>query len=129
MPSRESRLPQDWFQKAKADLETVELLLAHGGDIQIAASHIQQALEKYLKGYLISKGWRLKRLHDLAALLDDAVAYDPGLERFRPACEEITAYHIQVRYPFFTEGPSREDVEASLVQAKDLVKKIVSGVK
>ncbi len=125
MPVRGSRLPQGWFKKGKADLETAELLLAHGGDVQIAAFHIQQALEKYLKGYLISKGWRLKRIHDLAALLDDAVVYNPGLEPFRPACEEITAYYVQARYPFFSEGPSREDVEASLAQAKGLIEKIL----
>lgn len=56
MKDKESRLPQDWFRKGEADIRTAEILLNHGGDPEIAASHLQQALEKYLKGYLLSKG-------------------------------------------------------------------------
>ncbi|MHA1263183.1 MAG: hypothetical protein ACTSSA_14060 [Candidatus Freyarchaeota archaeon] len=32
MQDEESRLPQDWFKKAEADIQTVEILLTHGVD-------------------------------------------------------------------------------------------------
>ncbi|MHA1263182.1 MAG: hypothetical protein ACTSSA_14055 [Candidatus Freyarchaeota archaeon] len=31
-----------------------------------------------MKGYLLSKGWQLERIHDLAVLLDEAVKYKKG---------------------------------------------------
>lgn len=52
MHGRESRLPADWFARAEADIEATEILLAHGGDTGLAGMHVQQAIEKYLKGYL-----------------------------------------------------------------------------
>ena len=60
----ESRLPHDWFDKASKDLRRVEILLATE-DVEGAGFHLQQAAEKYLKGYLLGKGWPLRRIHDL----------------------------------------------------------------
>ncbi len=118
MQDEESRLPQGWFKKGEADIRTVEILLTHGGDLEIAVSHLQQALEKYLKGYLFSKGWQLQRIHDLAILLDEAVKFKTELEQFRDFLEEVTAYYFQSRYPFQTKGPKKEEVEKALSQTK-----------
>jgi hypothetical protein len=41
MPAKESLVPQEWFRKADADVHTIDILLAHGGDIEVAAMHIQ----------------------------------------------------------------------------------------
>jgi HEPN domain-containing protein len=83
MPGKESLAPQDWFRKADADIQTVEILLSHGGNMEVAAMHIQQTVEKYLKGYLLSTGWELDRIHDLPALLDEAVARSNAFEQYR----------------------------------------------
>jgi len=40
MPDRESRYPQDWFRKAKKDLERVSRRLK-GKDIEDASIHLQ----------------------------------------------------------------------------------------
>ena len=61
---RESLLSEDWFDKAAQDMRRVEILLA-ADDVEGAGFHLQQAAEKYLKGYLLGKGWALKRTHDL----------------------------------------------------------------
>lgn len=79
---KESLYPQDWMRTADADFRRVSKRLAEG-DIEDAAFHLQQAMEKYLKGFLLSKGWKLKKIHDLEALLDDAVRYLQALEPFR----------------------------------------------
>jgi len=72
---RESFLPQDWHAMAALDIRRSEILLVYD-DPGGAAFHLQQALEKYLKGYLIGKGWKLERTHDLEELLDHAVDYE-----------------------------------------------------
>lgn len=122
---RESSVPRDWFRKGDSDIRTVELLLDHGGDLEIAASHIQQAIEKYLKGFLLSRGWKLKKTHDLVELMDYAVEYNEELCVFLDMCMEYTAFYFEARYPFFREGPSKKEVEKALIQTKRFVAEIL----
>ncbi len=82
MPDRESQYPEDWFRIAEQDLRRVGKRLAES-DNEDAAFRLQQAVEKYLKGFLLAHGWRLKRTHDVSALLTEPVRYDRRLERFR----------------------------------------------
>lgn len=49
-------------------------------------------VEKFFKAFLLSKGWQLRRIHNLDALLDDAIMYDSSLERFHHVCQKITAF-------------------------------------
>lgn len=120
MAEKESRYPEDWVARAAKDLKRVSPRLQEE-DIEEAAVHLQQAIEKYLKGYLISKGWRLKPTHDLELLLDEAVKFNSNLERFRDLCLEVTPYYIQERYPFFITEPSSEEIRQLLDLTKELV--------
>lgn len=52
--AKESRLPKDWFAKAAQDMRRVDALLAIN-DEEGAGFHLQQAAEKYLKGYLFTR--------------------------------------------------------------------------
>lgn len=49
------------------------------GDADGAGFFLQQALEKYLKAFLLSQGWKLKKVHTLQSLLDEAAAFMPDL--------------------------------------------------
>ena len=124
MSDRESLFPHDWLSKAEADMQTTEILLAHAGDMGIAAMHVQQAVEKFLKGYLLSRGWTLERIHDLPVLLDEAVKHTPELEAFRTLCEEVTVFYFVARYPFPVTPPAREEVEDIFRLAQDLARRI-----
>ena len=126
MPGKESLVPQDWFHKADADVQTVGILLAHGGNMEVAAMHIQQAVEKYLKGYLLVTGWELDRIHDLPALLDEAVARNAAYDQFREFCETVNAFYFEARYPFMVEPPSEEEVRNFLEQTKQLIEFILA---
>jgi HEPN domain-containing protein len=128
MLDRESLLPDDWFARARTDIQAAEILLAHGGDPGTAGLHVQQAIEKYLKGYLLSKGWTLERIHDLAALLDEAVKHFPRLEAYYALCEEVTAFYFEARYPFPVEPPIREEVEVLLHRAQELARQIEEAI-
>ncbi len=120
----ESLYPGDWLRIAEKDLRRVERMLATG-DPEAAGFYLQQAVEKFLKAFLLSKGWELKRIHDLEALLNQALAYDVSLEEFRPACQRITAFYFVERYPFVVEmGPAEEDVRVSLEQVSELIERL-----
>jgi HEPN domain-containing protein len=74
-------------------------------------------MKRSIKAFLLSKGWKLERIHDLEALLNDALAYDPSLEEFRSACQKITAFYFVERYPFVTgTGLTENDVRSSWEQ-------------
>src|SRR5262245_1591709 len=98
MPSRDSLYPQDWFRIGEKDLKRAEHLLAID-DAEGAGYHLQQAVEKYLKGFLLYKGWRLKRVHDLEVLLNDALKYEKTLEKYRNLLQKVTGYYVIDRYP------------------------------
>ena len=124
MPAEESRYPADWLRLAEKDLKRVARAL-RDDDPELAGFCLQQAVEKFLKAFLLANGWKLKRIHDLGRLLDEARTYDPDLSRFRNLCQRITDYYVVERYPLIPDaGPSIEEVQRSLEAARDLVEKI-----
>lgn len=84
-----------------------------------------QALEKYLKGYLISHGWELRKTHDLRLLVDKAADFDPSFAQFLDLAHRMTAHYLEDRYP--PGGPrayAREEIAAMLAQTEKLVNEI-----
>ncbi|MCK5558975.1 MAG: HEPN domain-containing protein, partial [Thermoplasmata archaeon] len=72
-------LVNEWLERANHDFQVAKLLFKENHYFDIALFHIHQAVEKYLKGYLIHNGWRLKKIHDLELLITEAVNFDTEL--------------------------------------------------
>ena len=124
MRPEESCNPDDWFRIGNKDLDRVKILLSHG-DLEGAGFNLQQAVEKYLKGYLLSKGWKLRRIHDLEALVNDAIVHEESFEEFRAACQKITDYYVEERYPFMVVSQlTVEELKESLAFAERIIAKI-----
>jgi HEPN domain-containing protein len=114
MASGESSYPQDWLRIAERDLTRVARSL-RDEDPAAGGYFLQQAVEKLLKAFLLSKGWRLRRIHDLEALLDDAVKYDVRFEEYRSLCQQATGYYLVERYPLGSgASPSVGEVREAL---------------
>jgi HEPN domain-containing protein len=100
-------------------------MLLDSHDPALAGFCLEQAVEKFLKAFLLSKGWILRRVHNLEAFLDDAIVYDPSLEAFRDVCQKITAYYSIERYPYVLDsGITEEDVRTSRQQVTALIDKL-----
>jgi len=124
MEREESLYPADWLRIAAKDLNRVETMLA-AHDPGAAGFFLQQAVEKFLKAFLLSRGWQLRRIHNLDALLDDAVSYDASLEQFRPVCQKITAFYFLERYPLLVDaGATEEDVRTSLEDIQGFIQRL-----
>jgi len=124
MRDKESPLPKDWFHKGNLDMKRAGILLEND-DPEGAAFHLQQALEKYLKGYLIGQGWKLQRIHDLEDLLDYAADYSAEFEAYRNLCQEVTEYYIEERYPFLMSSAlNKDEVGLKIEKAKEFIVKI-----
>lgn len=124
----ESRHPEDWLERAYRDLNRVRVLL-DVGDSEGAGFHLQQALEKALKAFLLNQGILPRRTHDLVVLLNEAVSHMPELESFRELCEVANGFYIPQRYPFlFVSPPEREELEEFLSQATVLLQAIRTAI-
>lgn len=118
---KESRLPRDWFEKARKDLRRVEVLLADD-DIEGAGFHLQQAAEKYLKGYLLGKGWSLKHTHDLEILLNEAMTHDDQFQNYLDVCIMVREFYVEERYPFIgSPPPARHELEEALDATREMI--------
>jgi HEPN domain-containing protein len=118
----DSTLPAEWFAQGDLDVQAAEILLSQNGPLAIVAFHLQQTIEKYLKGYLLSTGWPLRRIHDLETLLREAIVQDADFARFLAACQKITEYYIEARYPIGVITPLRRaDLQADLNTARALI--------
>jgi HEPN domain-containing protein len=127
MPREASRYAGDGLRLAERDGARVGRLLDQDDPAQ-AGCCLQQAVEKFLKAFLLSQGWQLKRIHHLDVLLDDAVTYDASQENFRSVCQKITAFYFVERYPFVIDtGITVEDVRSAFEQVKGLIEKLRRG--
>ena len=124
MDDRESGRPQDWFRIGDKEIKRAQYLL-DGDDLEGAAFNVQQALEKYLKGHLLSRGWELRRIHNLETLINETVRYDPSFEKYRYDCQKITKYYFIERYPLMISlDLTADEVRESLHKAKEIIEKI-----
>ena len=113
--------PKEWKKIARKDWERVERNL-RDDDAEAAGFYLQQALEKYLKAFLLQYGWKLKKIHTLHTLLNYAVVYKPELESFRQLCQKVSGYYIIDRYPLFAaSGLTSADVQTDLEEAKRFI--------
>lgn len=124
MRLEESQYPRDWRRIAEKDWRRMgQALIVQ--DAEEAGFWLQQAVEKYLKAFLLSKGWALRRIHDLEVLLNEATTYMPAFDRFSSACRKITGYYLTERYPF-VEEPSLEIEEVS--RSRDEILELVQVI-
>lgn len=122
MPGPESTLPADWLAQGDQDLDAAEILLNQNGPLPIVAFLLQQTVEKYLKGYLLSQAWSLRRIHDLEILIQEAISRDIDFAPFLSTCQQITEYYIESRYPVgVTTVLVRTTVENDYLTVKALV--------
>lgn len=115
----------EWFERGRHDIETAQLLYDERGYTDSIAIHIQQALEKYLKGYLVLHGKRYPKAHELDVLLNHISTVDDSLDGYLDLCEKATLYYTEDRYP---PGPpveyGYEEIKADLDRAREMIEKI-----
>ncbi|MBI2304150.1 MAG: HEPN domain-containing protein [Chloroflexi bacterium] len=128
MPDK-GKAVSEWLARGDNDVQTARLAFRASAPTGTIAILIQQAAEKYLKGYLLSRGWRLKKTHDLRELVDRAIEYDATFNDYLDMARRLTAYYLEDRYP---PGPPadypREEIAEILAQAERLIARIREAV-
>jgi HEPN domain-containing protein len=91
--------PADWFYLAQDRLKIADLAWQREGLTPAGVELLQEAVERYLKGYLVSQGWRLVKTHDLERLVSEAAAYDPKFQQFALLADELNRDFFTQHYP------------------------------
>jgi HEPN domain-containing protein len=90
---------------------------------------LQQAVEKFLKAFLLSCGVTIRRIHILDVLLTDAISSEPTFAQYRLACQKITSFYMLDRYPTLTDvGTTEQIVRDSHRDVQRLIKQIRADI-
>jgi HEPN domain-containing protein len=97
------KLTAEWVRKAEADIEIAKIAIHDKPALNDPVCfHCQQAIEKYLKGFLQELGQAFPYTHDLDTLLDLLLPYDATLKKLRRGLSLVTQYAVDYRYPGVT---------------------------
>ena len=90
----------EWINIAGEDFNAAQILNeAVRKPYEIICYHCAQAAEKYLKGYLVSKGIEPKKTHDLRLLFDYCVELDANYNVIIAECAFLNNFASDIRYP------------------------------
>jgi len=91
---------RQWLSFAKGDLAVAEHEMQRPDPVHHTVCFLSQsAAEKFLKGFLISRGWSLEKTHDLVQLLGWCAEYDAGVARMITEGALLNEYIVAGRYP------------------------------
>jgi HEPN domain-containing protein len=93
------RDPTDWFAFAEERLRGVDVLEKSEGVTALGIEALQESIERYLKGFLVAKGWKLVKTHDLERLVREASQFDSRFQVFMPFAIELTEDFFAQHYP------------------------------
>lgn len=99
MKKNDSTNYKAWLEKGQHDLDDAIKLLDCGGHTDSICFHCQQAVEKYLKGYLVFKRINPRGIHHLEELSKDCSKFNKEFLNFLDDCLILTRYYIETRYP------------------------------
>jgi HEPN domain-containing protein len=91
----------EWVAKAEGDFAMMarECQVQKDPNYDGICFHAQQCAEKYLKARLCEADISFSKIHDLVALLEQALGVEPGWEAFREDLAYLSDFSVTFRYP------------------------------
>ena len=112
---------KQWIIKGDHDLGTAKITYLHIPEyMDTVTFHCQQAVEKYLKAFLVYHSTSFRHTHDLIYLLDLITTIDIEFEKFYDIVSELQGYAVEIRYPEEVIFLSKEKVENAIAIAKNV---------
>ena len=109
-----------WIEKADHDLGTAQITYLHIPEYRdTIAFHCQQAVEKYLKSYLLFLDIPLKRTHNLTFLLGLISEKEKVTNEVYDKAAELEDFAVEIRYPETIIELTDEDIENAIQIAND----------
>ena len=112
---------QQWKEIADTDLTHADKSSKNFWPVSyaIVCFHCQQAVEKYLKWFLVLHDIEPPKNHDLAELVKLCEPMEPKFSSILDKCSVLTKYAVRFRYPH--EYPvEKQDMDIALEYAKTI---------
>jgi HEPN domain-containing protein len=98
MTPEEKTYVKKWFEVADHDIENARMIIEINPTIlDIACFHCQQAVEKYLKAFLVYKKIEFEKIHDVVVLQKQCQDVEKEFAEF--ALKPLNDYAVRNRYP------------------------------
>jgi len=129
-PANHKKLAQEWF-----DIGHNEFGFAKAGFENFKAFYpqicfqCQQAVEKYLKGFLVYHRKRFPKIHDLTELAKLCAKIDKGFLKFLKETDILGQYYLTSRYPLEYREAGRKEAGEALEIAKKIIIFVKNKVK
>lgn len=129
MPKVEEPGYEEWVEKAENDFKAAKMLLGNKKLTETAAFHLHQAIEKYLKAFLVYHQIYFPKVHNLVKLADLASQKTKQLAKFSKIFEDLDGLYIPSRYPFGQPPPSLTELKKFYREAESVTNFIQSQLK
>lgn len=123
--------PKVWIRFAEGDFAVAQREMESELPVYHTICFLcQSAAEKFLKGYLISAGWKLEKTHDIVELLGYCARYDRELGTMIAEGAILNEYVVAGRYPgdVFSEPIDREAAEEALGAVQQIRSRVIDLV-
>lgn len=122
---------EKWLKKAESDLKTAKILFDSKEVItESVCFHCQQAVEKYLKAFLVFNKKEFRKTHIIAELLKLSIDLDNDFNKLKELnIQSLTIYAVEVRYPDDFYIPSLEEAQEALSLAEKTKEFVIKKLK
>jgi HEPN domain-containing protein len=105
-----------WLKKANSDIKICIHEIQHEDPVtDVICFHAQQAVEKYLKAYLIYNDKEILKTHDLSKLIYECSQVNPEFQQlFDNKIDILTRYATSIRYPDDFYIPTIDETKIAL---------------
>jgi HEPN domain-containing protein len=82
--------------------------------------HCQQAVEKYLKAYLVFLSITFAKTHEIGELITKCESKDKEISVFKEEADKLTDYAIEIRYPDDWYEPTFNEAKEAFTIARKI---------
>ena len=112
---------EKWFKKAESDLLNItNNLSSEKIPVDTCCFHAQQAAEKYLKAYMVSRNIDFPKTHDLQLLIKLIIPTNPVFTKILSTAMGLIDYGITPGYPDLLHEPELADAKKALEDANSI---------
>jgi HEPN domain-containing protein len=114
-------LVNSWLNKANKDLLSARHELSFKDAVtETVCFHCQQAVEKYLKAYLVYLGLPFTKTHEIGELITKCESKDKEISKLKEEADKLTDYAIEIRYPDEWYEPTLEEAKEAFEIATEI---------
>jgi HEPN domain-containing protein len=122
-------LVKSWFKIANDDILVAQQLMRYEDPVlRSICFHCQQAVEKYIKGFIIYLDGDFSFTHDISRLLSELNVYESDFKLDDILPDQLTTYAVEARYPDPENGISLEKAKDAIFIALEVRRRILQKV-